>query len=94
MIADPAGRSRAFRQSFLVSYATRIGERIEKAAEATLADTPDADRLLPVLASHELKVKAAFTQLFPDVVGKSVTVRDLDGWEAGRSAADRARLRE
>ncbi|MFJ1763634.1 DUF2786 domain-containing protein [Amycolatopsis sp. NPDC088138] len=92
MIADPAGRSRAFRQSFLVSYATRIGERLEKAAETTLADAPDADRLLPVLASHELKVQAAFTQLFPDVVGKSVTVRDLDGWDAGRSAADRARL--
>jgi hypothetical protein len=94
MIADPAGRSRAFRQSFLVSYATRIGERLEKAAEATLAAAPDPDRLLPVLASHELKVKAAFTTLFPDVVGKSVTVRDLDGWDAGRSAADRARLRE
>ncbi|WP_328614393.1 DUF2786 domain-containing protein [Amycolatopsis sp. NBC_00355] len=92
MIADPAGRSRAFRQSFLVSYATRIGERLGKAAEATLADSPDADRLLPVLASHEVKVKAAFTQLFPEVVGKSVTVRDLDGWDAGRSAADRARL--
>jgi hypothetical protein len=92
MIADPAGRSRAFRQSFLVSYATRIGERLEKAAEATLANAPDPGRLLPVLASHELKVKAAFTQLFPKVVGKSVTVRDLDGWDAGRSAADRARL--
>jgi hypothetical protein len=92
MIADPAGRSRAFRQSFLVSYATRIGERLEKAAEATLADSPDPDRLLPVLASHELKVKAAFTTLFPEVVGKSVSVRDVDGWDAGRSAADRARL--
>jgi hypothetical protein len=92
MIADPAGRSRAFRQSFLVSYATRIGERLEKTARATLAESPDSDRLLPVLASHELKVKAAVTQLFPEVVGKSVTVRDLDGWDAGRSAADRARL--
>ncbi|WP_326955247.1 DUF2786 domain-containing protein [Amycolatopsis sp. NBC_01286] len=92
MIADPAGRSRAFRQSFLVSYATRIGERLEKAAKTTLSSSPDSDRLLPVLASHELKVKAAFTELFPEVVGKSVTVRDLDGWDAGRSAADRARL--
>jgi hypothetical protein len=94
MIADPAGRSRAFRKSFLVAYATRIGERLEKAAEATLADAPDADRLLPVLASHDLKVQTAFTTLFPTVVGKSVTVRDLDGWDAGRSAADRARLRD
>ncbi|MEV7041019.1 DUF2786 domain-containing protein [Amycolatopsis sp. NPDC051061] len=92
MIADPAGRDRAFRKSFLVSYATRIGERLEKAAAATLTATPDPDRLLPVLASHELKVNAAFTTLFPQVVGKSVTVRSAEGWDAGREAADRARL--
>ncbi|WIY02503.1 DUF2786 domain-containing protein [Amycolatopsis mongoliensis] len=94
MITDPAGRDRAFRKSFLVSYATRIGERLEKAAAVTLTATPDADRLLPVLASHELKVNAAFTTLFPQVVGKSVTVRSHEGWHAGRSAADRARLHE
>jgi hypothetical protein len=94
MIADPAGRDRAFRKSFLVSYATRIGERLEKAAAATLTAAPDPDRLLPVLASHELKVNAAFTTLFPQVVGKSVTVRSHEGWHAGRSAADRARLGE
>jgi hypothetical protein len=94
MIADPAGRDRAFRKSFLVSYATRIGERLEEAAAATLTAAPDPDRLLPVLASHELKVNAAFTALFPQVVGKSVTVRSHEGWHAGRSAADRARLGE
>lgn len=94
MIAGPAGRDRAFRKSFLVAYATRIGERLEAVAEATLTATPDADRLLPVLASHELKVNAAFTALFPQVVGKSVTVRSHEGWDAGREAADRARLGE
>lgn len=94
MIADPAGRDRAFRKSFLVSYATRIGERLDQAAEATIAESPDADRLLPVLASHELKVNAAFTTLFPQVVGKSVTVRSHEGWHAGRSAADRAHLHD
>lgn len=94
MIADPAGRSRPFRKSFLVSYATRIGERLEQAAAATLTQTPGADRLLPVLASQELKVNTAFTTLFPQVVGKSVTVRSHEGWHAGRSAADRARLGE
>ncbi|WP_285484760.1 DUF2786 domain-containing protein [Amycolatopsis sp. NBRC 101858] len=92
MIADPAGRDRAFRKSFLVSYATRVGERLEKAAAATLTAAADPDRLLPVLASHELRVNAAFTTLFPQVVGKSVTVRSDEGWHAGRSAADRARL--
>ncbi|WP_086852667.1 DUF2786 domain-containing protein [Amycolatopsis kentuckyensis] len=91
MIADPAGRSRPFRKSFLVSYATRIGERLERAAEATIAQAPD---LLPVLASHEKTVAAAFTTLFPEVVSKSVTVRSHEGWGAGRAAADRARLGE
>ncbi|WP_103337484.1 DUF2786 domain-containing protein [Amycolatopsis sp. CA-126428] len=91
MIADPAGRSRPFRKSFLVSYATRIGERLERAAEATIAQAPE---LLPVLASHERNVAAAFTTLFPEVVNKSVTVRSHEGWGAGRAAADRARLGE
>ncbi len=94
MIADPAGRDRAFRKSFLVSYATRIGERLDQAAEATIAESPDPDRLLPVLASHDLAVESAFTTLFPAVVSKSVTVRSPEGWHAGRSAADRARLGE
>lgn len=94
MITDPAGRDRAFRKSFLVSYATRVGERLDQAAEATIAESPDADRLLPVLASHDLAVESAFTALFPAVVSKSVTVRSHEGWHAGRSAADRARLGE
>jgi uncharacterized protein DUF2786 len=94
MIADPDGRDRAFRKSFLVSYATRIGERLDQATEATIAESPDPDRLLPVLASHDLAVEAAFTTLFPAVVSKSVTVRSHEGWHAGRSAADRARLGE
>lgn len=94
MIADPAGRSRQFRKSFLVAYATRIGERLERAAAATLTATPGTDRLLPALASHDLRVNTAFTTLFPEVVGKSVTVHSAEGWDAGRSAADRARLGE
>jgi hypothetical protein len=89
---DSGRRSRSFRQSFLVSYATRIGERLEKATKATIAESSDPDRLLPVLASHELKVAAAFTTLFPEVVSKSVTVRSHEGWGAGRAAADRAHL--
>jgi hypothetical protein len=92
---DDAGRrSRSFRQSFLVSYATRIGERLEQATEATIADSPDSDRLLPVLASHELKVESAFSALFPEVVNKSVSVSSHEGWGAGRAAADRAQLHD
>ncbi|MCU1687469.1 MAG: hypothetical protein JWQ81_8208 [Amycolatopsis sp.] len=85
-------RTRSFRQSFLVAYATRIGERLEHAAEATLEETHDAARLLPVLASQQKKVDQAFETMFPSTVGKRVSVSNEAGWGAGRAAADRAAL--
>jgi hypothetical protein len=85
-------RTRSFRQSFLVAYATRIGERLEHAAEATLAETHDTARLLPVLASQQKKVDQAFETMFPSTVGKRVSVSNEAGWGAGRAAADRAAL--
>lgn len=85
-------RTRAFRKSFLVAYATRIGERLEAASAATIAESPDPERLLPVLASHQLAVDAAFDTLFPQARNRGVTIRSAEGWDAGRAAADRARL--
>ncbi|MHC9297111.1 hypothetical protein ACRCUN_32010 [Mycobacterium sp. LTG2003] len=44
--------TRSFRQSFLISYATRIGERLETSKATVTADL-GSSRLLPVLArSH------------------------------------------
>jgi hypothetical protein len=85
-------RTRSYRQSFLVAYATRIGERLEKATESTIADASDSARLLPVLASQQKKVDAAFETMFPSVVGKRVSVSNAAGWGAGKAAADRALL--
>jgi hypothetical protein len=85
-------RTRSFRQSFLVAYATRIGERLEQAAETSLEETHDSARLLPVLASQQKKVDDAFTTMFPSTVGKRVSVSNDAGWGAGRAAADRAAL--
>ncbi|MFD8493510.1 DUF2786 domain-containing protein [Amycolatopsis sp. NPDC059657] len=87
-----SSRSRSFRQSFLVAYATRIGERLEKATEATIAESADAERLLPVLASHQAKVDKVFDTLFPTVRGKNVSISNGAGWHAGLAAADRAQL--
>ncbi|RMI30214.1 DUF2786 domain-containing protein [Nocardia stercoris] len=84
-------RTRDYRKAFLVAYATRIGERLETAA-ATVADTVDRERLLPVLASRQLAVDAAFENLFPRSRNRGITIRSADGWDAGRSAADRAHL--
>src|SRR5205085_12453084 len=54
-----AGRARlkAFRQSFLVAYAVRIGERLTRAAGAALDAAPEAADLLPVLRSRDEQVR-------------------------------------
>ncbi|WP_433565810.1 DUF2786 domain-containing protein [Nocardia sp. CA-151230] len=85
-------RSRTFRKSFLVAYATRIGERLEAATAATIAESAEPERLLPVLASHQIAVDAAFDTLFPQARNRGITIRSAAGWDAGRVAADRARL--
>ncbi|WP_245720120.1 DUF2786 domain-containing protein [Nocardia uniformis] len=85
-------RSRAFRKAFLVSYATRIGERLAAATATTIAESAEPQRLLPVLASHQIAVDAAFDTLFPRTRSRGVTIRSAEGWDAGRTAADRARL--
>jgi hypothetical protein len=84
-------RTRSFRQSFLVAYATRIGERLDEAA--TRAHDPAEDaRLLPVLARRSRVVEATFQAMFSHTVQRSVSVTNGAGWHAGRAAADRANL--
>lgn len=84
-------RSRTFRQSFLVAYAGRIGERLSEAAEGTADDVSD-DRLLPVLAARASAVDDAVGELFGDLSSKIVTGHDRAGQAAGRAAADSASL--
>jgi hypothetical protein len=91
-----AGRARlkTFRQSFLVGYAVRIGERLAEANRAALDQAGDPAALLPVLASRDLQVKAARDRSFPRTSrGRGFRVASLEGWESGRAAADRADLR-
>lgn len=84
-------RTRSFRQSFLVSYATRIGERLDDAG--TRAHDPAQDaRLLPVLARRSRVVEETFAAMFSHTVRRSVSVTNGAGWQAGRAAADRADL--
>jgi hypothetical protein len=87
-------RTRSFRQSFLMAYAQRIGERLQAAAETTRAAVPeaDADRLLPVLSKREEQVEALFVKLFPTTTTRRTRVSNGAGWAAGLSAADQAQL--
>ncbi|TDD46164.1 DUF2786 domain-containing protein [Kribbella antibiotica] len=87
-------RTRSFRQSFLMAYAQRIGERLRAATEATQAAVAaeDADRLLPVLSRREEQVDALFSKLFPNTTTRRTRITNGAGWEAGLSAADQAQI--
>lgn len=103
-----AARTKSFRQSFLVAYAIRIGERLAAAAEHAVADAaaglrpredgsaeraePD-ERLLPVLAAREVAVDDAVDEMFGKLTSQRIRIADDAGWFAGREAADRASLR-
>ena len=105
---DAYGRSRtrAFRTSFLVSYAIRIGERLsaavghaeqEAVAEQRRA-APDAagggTDLVPFLAARHQAVNDALDEMFGATLTRSRAVRatDAEGWTSGRAAADLASL--
>jgi hypothetical protein len=89
-------RSRSFRSSFLVSYATRIRERLEAIGEHVMAEAQAADgggALLPVLAERSSAVDDAVREQFGDLVRGGVRGGyDLAGWAAGSQAADLAQL--
>ena len=105
---DAYGRSRtrAFRQSFLVSYAIRIGERLSEATgHAEAAGRGGAGRrerwragggtdLVPFLAARHQAVDDAVDAMFGDTLTTSRAVRatDAEGWHSGRVAADMASL--
>jgi len=95
---DPYGRSRtrSFRQSFLTSYAQRIGERLAEAtgtAQRQAAAESTGMDLLPVLAARSRAVDDAVAAMFAGRTRSVVTsARDHEGWLRGRAAADLATL--
>ena len=83
-------RTPTFRRSFLVAYATRIGERLEEADRSTTATYGAA--LVPLLQKEADAVTAEFERQFPHTRKVSSGYLDPRGWQAGRAAADRAAL--
>jgi hypothetical protein len=84
-------RTRSYRQAFLLAYASRIGERLRAANEATVSAIDDS-RLLPVLSSRSRAVDELMEQTFPRLAQKRVSVSNAAGWGAGTAAADLALL--
>jgi len=85
-------RTRSFRQSFLVSYAGRIGERLRSTAEQAVQSTGRAGELLPALRRQSERLDAATEAMFPEMTRRAAAVGNAQGWVAGRAAADAARL--
>lgn len=83
-------RTKTFRQSFLLAYASRLGQRLAETAEHTAGEAPDN---LPALVARDVAVSARAEEMFP----RTTTTRlrgatDHAGWEDGTAAADRAHM--
>ncbi|MER6638937.1 DUF2786 domain-containing protein [Streptomyces microflavus] len=97
-------RTKTFRQSFLMAYAQRLGSRLADTTErATAAADMDTETgagtaegtsgLLPVLAARDVAVTETAERMFPRTTTTRVRgATDLDGWNHGTEAADRARM--
>ena len=94
--ADRSGRSRtsSFRQSFLVAYAHRIGERLSQATAQAVAEGTQrhGEELLPVLARRATAVDEAVKAAFPHLAHRRTHVNNYARWIAGRAAAEVASL--
>ncbi|WP_434594210.1 DUF2786 domain-containing protein [Streptomyces sp. A5-4] len=84
-------RTKAFRQSFLTAYASRMGDRLHEATEHVTEEAGGS--LLPVLAARDVAVEDRTDRMFPETTPTRVRgVTDYEGWEHGTAAADRAHL--
>ncbi|TVY02744.1 DUF2786 domain-containing protein [Mycolicibacterium porcinum] len=84
-------RTRSFRQSFLLSYAARIGERLTATSTAVVTEV-DRGTLLPVLAARSQATEDLTNRLFPATIPRMMSPSNGAGWAAGRIAADLAQL--
>jgi hypothetical protein len=93
---DDCGRSRtrSFRQSFLVGFAARIGQRLREASATGEAEGVAAHGagVLPVLARREQEVELAVSDAFPRLRTSRTASSNGAGLVAGVAAADRADL--
>ncbi|MBL7256186.1 DUF2786 domain-containing protein [Paractinoplanes lichenicola] len=88
--AKGKARIKAFRRSFLVAYAIRIGERLAQVTREALQSHSD---LLPVLRNRDVQVREVMQKAFPRTVrARGSRIDSLEGWESGRAAADEAEL--
>jgi hypothetical protein len=93
---DRSGRSRtrSFRQSFLMAYANRIGERLSETTARVVTEGVErhGNRLLPALAHRDAAVDDAVRTAYPQLGQGRAAINNYSGWLAGRAAAEVASL--
>ncbi|MGP4001799.1 DUF2786 domain-containing protein [Streptomyces sp. 8N706] len=90
-------RTKTFRQSFLIAYASRIRQRLTAATEQVVSESTSefGDRMLPALAARDVAVADTTERMFPATTRHAIRgARDAQGRQEGTSAADRATLRD
>lgn len=87
-------RTRSFRRSFILGFATRVRERLRESAAATTEDVESgADApLLPILADRSERVDELMRRTFPDTVAHADRVSNGRGFVEGVKAGDRASI--
>ena len=87
-------RSASFRRAFVLSYAQRIGERLEEARSRAGAEAAAeyGGALVPVQEARRAAVQERADEWFPNAREMRTRSVDAGGWYAGRSAADLADL--
>lgn len=87
-------RTRSYRRSYLLGFASRIGERL-RAAAASTSDAVEGElgvSLVPVFAERADRIRTAVDEAFPRTSSRRVEASNGGGYVAGRAAADRASL--
>jgi hypothetical protein len=87
-------KSRSFRQSFLVGFATRIGQRLRESADAATSDAvgEHGRGLLPVLADRSRAADELRDEAFPDHGQFTPSDNDGAGHALGMASADLASI--
>lgn len=87
-------RSASFRRAFVLSYANRVGERLEDARRRAHqeADVQYGGALVPVEQARREAVQRRSEEWFPNARAMRSRSVDASGWYAGRAAADVADL--
>lgn len=94
--AHGRSRTRSFRQSFLIGFADRIGQRLHQATDDAIeqasAHHGGSVALVPVLEARDERVDEAVHEAFPHTSTRTTRVANVMGYHAGTHAAEQASL--